>query len=134
MRCPETLDTVLQADGHGHPGGSWRVMGSAGTWCARSCRRARCLCRNKPQDRYQCYLAIISGPHVVLIIAYLSARELPERRPGPGDGCSLHELTFSSSASARQMNRGAGEPALSMDGEEELKVGRETLLFPGSKQ
>lgn len=52
----------------------------------------------------------LRGPHVVLIIAYLSARELLERRPGPGDGRSLHELRFSSTASARQMSRGAGEP------------------------
>lgn len=69
-------------------------------------------------------------PHVVLIISYLTARELL----GPGDGCCLHELTFSSTASARQMNRGAREPALPTNGEQELKAGRGALLFTGSKK
>lgn len=73
-------------------------------------------------------------PHVVHIISYLSARELLERRPGAGDGRSLRELTFSSATSARQMNRGAREPALPMNGEQELKAGREALLFTGSKK
>lgn len=70
----------------------------------------------------------------MLIISYLPARELLERRPGPGDGRSLRELTFSSPASACQMNRGAGEPALATNGEQELKAGRETLLSTGSKK
>lgn len=54
------LGVGLQANGCGYPGGSWRVMVAAGTWCARSCRAAHHLCRNKPRDPYRCYLASIS--------------------------------------------------------------------------
>lgn len=56
----------------------------------------------------------LGEPHMVCIVPYLSARELLERRPGPGDRRSLRELTFSSAANARQMNQGAGEPVLPM--------------------
>lgn len=44
---------------------------------------------------------------------------------------SLRELMFSSAASARQMNRGAREPALLAKG---AGAGREALVFTGNKK
>lgn len=59
MSCPGGLGTVLRADGHGCPAGSWRWLVATGTWCARSCR-----CRSKPQGKYLCCLATIWGSHM----------------------------------------------------------------------
>lgn len=95
-------------------------MVAAGTWCAGSCQG-----RNKPQDRYQCYLATTCGAYNILSVCEGAAEEAA----GASDGRSLRELMFSSATSARQMNRGAGEPALLTNGEQGLKAGRETAFY-----
>lgn len=109
MRCPETQGTVLwlmaMATQVGDNGSRYLVCSE--------------LLGHLPSVQKQAsgQLSMLLGhhlgePHMMCIISYLSARELLEWRPGMGNGRSLCELTFSSTASACQMNRGAGEPVL----------------------
>lgn len=87
-----------------------------------------CPCRNNPLGKYLCYLATIweREPHVMLVIISVC------KGAAGGAGCSLCELTFCSTRSAHQMNRGAGEPLL--PGRQRAGAGRETLLCAGSNK
>lgn len=83
--------------------------------------RARVTCRSPLsvrlrtsaalRDGCRCCLATASEPHVVLAIAH-GVRGSCWRGGRRAHGRCLRWLTFSSAAGARQMKRGAGEPAL----------------------